>query len=391
MSTVLYEPKGAVVRITLNRPQAMNAFDLPTARELGRRLEEFDSDDALRVAIVTGAGDKAFCAGADLKQMHGGSHAGGIGELWGSEIQYRLGQRLQVAKPVIAAINGYCLAGGLELALGCDIRIASETASFGCPEVRWAILHGFGAMRLPQHGADVGGDGDAAHRRAHRRGAREGDRAGEPRGAARGSSWPPRSRSRSGSGRTGRSRSSSPRSWRGGRCTSTRTTRSASTARSPRSSTRRKTPRRGRARSPRSARPASRGNERRMTRHPLDSFANPASVAVIGASTVSTRRGGVGGAAWSRRVPGPALPDPSHRDRDPRPQGVPVARSRCRRRRELAVVLVRPDLVPGALEECAQLACPRWWSSPPASARPGPRARRWSRRWPGACARPAGA
>ena len=106
MSTVLYEPKGAVVRITLNRPQAMNAFDLPTARELGRRLEEFDRDDALRVAIVTGAGDKAFCAGADLKQMHGGSHAGGIGELWGSEIQYRLGQRLQVAKPVIAAING---------------------------------------------------------------------------------------------------------------------------------------------------------------------------------------------------------------------------------------------------------------------------------------------
>ena len=149
MSTVLYEPTGPVVRITLNRPEAMNAFDLPTARELGRRLEEFDRDDALRVAIVTGAGDKSFCAGADLKQMHGGSHAGGIDELWHSEIQYRLGQRLQVSKPVIAAINGYCLAGGLELALGCDIRIASETASFGCPEVRWAILHGFGAMRLP--------------------------------------------------------------------------------------------------------------------------------------------------------------------------------------------------------------------------------------------------
>jgi enoyl-CoA hydratase/carnithine racemase len=149
VSTVLYEPRGAVVRITLNRPEAMNAFDLPTARELGRRLEEFDADAALRVAIVTGAGDKAFCAGADLKQMHGGSHAGGIDELWHSEIQYRLGQRLQVAKPVIAAINGYCLAGGLELALGCDIRIASRTASFGCPEVRWGILHGFGAMRLP--------------------------------------------------------------------------------------------------------------------------------------------------------------------------------------------------------------------------------------------------
>jgi len=128
----------------------MNAFDLATARELGRRLEEFDRDDDARVAILTGAGDRAFSAGADLKKMHAGSHAGGITELWDHERQHRLGQRLEVAKPVIAAINGYCLAGGLELALGCDIRIASTTASFGCPEVRWAILHGFGAMRLPR-------------------------------------------------------------------------------------------------------------------------------------------------------------------------------------------------------------------------------------------------
>ncbi len=150
MSTVLYDRTPPIACITINRPEAMNAFDLATARELGRRFEEFDRDDELRVAILTGAGDKAFCAGADLKQMHGGSHAGGISELWDSERQYRLGQKLQVAKPVIAAINGYCLAGGLELALGCDIRIASTTASFGCPEVRWAILHGFGAMRLPR-------------------------------------------------------------------------------------------------------------------------------------------------------------------------------------------------------------------------------------------------
>jgi hypothetical protein len=67
MSTVLYDPKGPIVRITLNRPEAMNAFDLPTAQALGRRLQEFDADEKLRVAIVTGAGDKAFCAGADLK------------------------------------------------------------------------------------------------------------------------------------------------------------------------------------------------------------------------------------------------------------------------------------------------------------------------------------
>jgi len=149
VSTILYETKGTIARITINRPEAMNAFDLATARLLGERLKEFDRDPALRVAILTGAGDKAFCAGADLKKMHGGSHAGGINELWDYERQERLGQRLHVEKPVIAAINGYCLAGGLELALGCDLRIASTTASFGCPEVRWSILHGFGAMRLP--------------------------------------------------------------------------------------------------------------------------------------------------------------------------------------------------------------------------------------------------
>lgn len=150
MSTVLYERTPPVARVTINRPEAMNAFDPATARELGARLLEFDRDDALRVAVLTGAGDKAFCAGADLKKMHGGSHAGGIDELWDDERQFRLGQKLQVGKPVIAAINGYCLAGGLELALGCDIRICSTTAEFGCPEVRWSILHGFGAMRLPQ-------------------------------------------------------------------------------------------------------------------------------------------------------------------------------------------------------------------------------------------------
>src|SRR5688500_8445896 len=82
--------------------------------------------------------------------MYGRAEDGNVAEIWETERQWRLGQRLQVWKPVIAAINGYCLAGGLELALGCDLRIASTSASFGCPEVRWSILHGFGAMRLPQ-------------------------------------------------------------------------------------------------------------------------------------------------------------------------------------------------------------------------------------------------
>ena len=146
--TVLYETSGGVARITLNRPEAMNAIDAETVLLLGTHLQAFESDDSLRVAILTGAGEKAFCAGADLKKKG----VGGVQELFSRERQdYRAGGRaLNVSKPVIAAINGYCLAGGLELALACDIRIASTSASFGAPEVRWSLLHGYGALRLPQ-------------------------------------------------------------------------------------------------------------------------------------------------------------------------------------------------------------------------------------------------
>jgi enoyl-CoA hydratase/carnithine racemase len=150
LSTILYDKHGPIARLTINRAEAMNALDLPGWRELSQRLEEADGDPEVQVAIITGAGSQAFCAGADLKKMYGRGHQGGIRDLWDHERQHRIGQRLFVAKPVIAAINGYCLAGGLELALGCDIRIASSTASFGCPEARWSILHGFGAIRLPR-------------------------------------------------------------------------------------------------------------------------------------------------------------------------------------------------------------------------------------------------
>lgn len=150
MSKVLVEVAGAVTRITINRPEAMNAFDLETAALIKDALLKFDADPAQRAAIITGAGDKAFCAGADLKKMGGNkAYSGGIREIWDHELRERLGQNLHVSKPVIAAVNGYCLAGGLELAIGCDIRIASTNAQFGTPEGRWSILHGYGAMRLP--------------------------------------------------------------------------------------------------------------------------------------------------------------------------------------------------------------------------------------------------
>ena len=149
MSTVLFERSGGVAVITLNRPESMNAVDPATLRLLGERFQEFDHDDELRVAILTGAGDKAFCAGADLKKYAEREYYG-IEELWNPSRQNRPGGRnLQVTKPVIAAINGFCLAGGQEIALACDMRIASDTASFGSPEVRWSLLHGYGALQLP--------------------------------------------------------------------------------------------------------------------------------------------------------------------------------------------------------------------------------------------------
>ena len=147
---IRYDKDGKIATITINRPEAMNAMDRETSRELAEAFQDFDQDEQLLVAILTGAGDRAFSAGADLKKMYGRVEDGNIREIWDHQRQWRLGQRLQVWKPVIAAINGYCLAGGLELAMGCDIRIASESASFGCPEVRWGILHGYGALRLPK-------------------------------------------------------------------------------------------------------------------------------------------------------------------------------------------------------------------------------------------------
>jgi enoyl-CoA hydratase len=150
MNTVLYETRGPVAIITLNRPEAMNAYDGDAVAGMARYFRQFDQDGSLRVAVFTGAGNQAFCSGADLKKLHGASFHGGMAELWDEDRTLRLGQSIKVKKPVIAAINGFCLAGGLELAQGCDVRIAASTASFGCPEVRWSIIHGYGAMRLVQ-------------------------------------------------------------------------------------------------------------------------------------------------------------------------------------------------------------------------------------------------
>ena len=143
---VKFEREGRIAVLTLDRPEKLNAMDMGMYGEISARLAEIDRDDRISAGIVTGAGDRAFTAGADLLTVHDpDQEAGG----WSAVRADRFDLGLEVQKPLIAAVNGYCLAGGLELALVCDIRIASERAQFGTPEVRWNILHGYGAQLLP--------------------------------------------------------------------------------------------------------------------------------------------------------------------------------------------------------------------------------------------------
>ena len=142
-----FEVKDHVATITLNRPEKQNAMDNEMYAAISSHLTEIDSNDEIWVGVITGAGEKAFTAGADLVGMHGTAEKAEVG--WSSPRPTRFDLGLEVQKPMIAAVNGYCLAGGLELALVCDIRVASETAQFGCPEVKWNLLHGYGAQRLP--------------------------------------------------------------------------------------------------------------------------------------------------------------------------------------------------------------------------------------------------
>ena len=141
-------PDGHIATITIVRPEAMNAMTPEMYREITVRLREIDEDDDIWCGIVTGSG-RAFTAGADLKVMHQPSTETRGGLPWSPWRQRRFDSDVAVQKPLIAAVNGYCLAGGMELAELCDIRIASTEAQFGAREVRWSILHGYGALRLP--------------------------------------------------------------------------------------------------------------------------------------------------------------------------------------------------------------------------------------------------
>ena len=173
--SVRYELDGHVATITYNRPDALNAVNGDMRRGLNDAFGRFRDDEDAWVAIVTGAG-RAFCAGGDLRDG-----AGSIGEFagtfWEKPTINSFESGWEIFKPVIAAVNGYCLGYGLTLVTWCDFVIASERAEFGFPEVLLGTPAIVGAIRLPAAGQLAVRDGAPAHRRAHRRGARQGDRA----------------------------------------------------------------------------------------------------------------------------------------------------------------------------------------------------------------------
>ncbi|WP_339805169.1 enoyl-CoA hydratase-related protein [uncultured Marinobacter sp.] len=151
MSEVIYEKRGKIAYITLNRPHAMNAIDEAMHEQLWATWQDFDADDDLELAIVTGAGNEAFCAGADLKTHATAWVDRSADALFPrSKIKDGLGGLTRglhrIYKPVIAAVNGWALAGGLETAMACDIRIASENAQFGSFEPRRGYHHGDGGI-----------------------------------------------------------------------------------------------------------------------------------------------------------------------------------------------------------------------------------------------------
>jgi enoyl-CoA hydratase/carnithine racemase len=146
MSILLEKRANGVAVVTINRPQALNALDIPAKERLGEIWQEISDDAQVRVAILTGAGEKAFCAGSDIKEINR------IGRMAPTETLMRAipGVGVPLDKPVIGALHGFCVGMGMTLALHCDLRLAAKNAVLGYPEVRHGMISGVSAMRLPQ-------------------------------------------------------------------------------------------------------------------------------------------------------------------------------------------------------------------------------------------------
>ena len=149
LENVIYDKKGSIAYVTLNRPKVMNALNKATISELRAAFEDARDDSAVRGVILTGSGEKAFAAGADIGEVANNTAVE-------AEEATRRGQALtdlieNLGKPVIAAVNGFALGGGCELAMSCSIRIAAESAKFGQPEVKLGVMPGYGGtQRMPR-------------------------------------------------------------------------------------------------------------------------------------------------------------------------------------------------------------------------------------------------
>ena len=147
--TLLVEREGAIAVVTINRPKVLNALNTDTINELERVMLEIQRDDTVKAVVLTGAGDKSFVAGADINELAVLSPA--EGQRHGRRGQSVFDTIEHLGKPVIAAINGFALGGGCELAMACTIRIAADHAKFGQPEINLGIIPGYaGSQRLPR-------------------------------------------------------------------------------------------------------------------------------------------------------------------------------------------------------------------------------------------------
>jgi enoyl-CoA hydratase len=146
---ILFEKKGAIAYVTVNRPKVLNALNMATMEELRAAFHDIKHDSGIRVVIMTGAGEKAFIAGADISEL--AKHDAVSGKEYTHRGQSVLNLIENLGKPVIACINGFALGGGCEIAMACTMRLASENAKLGQPEVKLGIIPGYGGtQRLPR-------------------------------------------------------------------------------------------------------------------------------------------------------------------------------------------------------------------------------------------------
>ena len=145
MKYIQLEPQGEIALLRINRPEALNAMNIDVISELSRTLDIVGADESIKVVIITGTGEKSFCAGADISYMVNIDPI--TAEKYASSAQSVLNKIERLEKPVIAAVNGYALGGGCELAMVCDIRIASSNAKMGQPEVTIGIPPGWGGTQ----------------------------------------------------------------------------------------------------------------------------------------------------------------------------------------------------------------------------------------------------